>query len=52
MKETERERLLVLVPEDNYVIALAIQGKAMSSESLAEQSNHNMNRSYIVKNNK
>jgi 23S rRNA (pseudouridine1915-N3)-methyltransferase len=37
IKQKEGERLLALVPEDSYVIALAIHGKAISSETFAEQ---------------
>lgn len=35
IKETEGIRLLKLIPDSSYVIALAINGKPMSSEELA-----------------
>ena len=37
IKEKEGERLLANMKEDAYVIALAIQGKELSSEQLAQK---------------
>lgn len=37
IKEKEGERILAQIKEDAYVIALAIEGKSLSSEQLAEK---------------
>jgi len=37
IKETEGERLLKKIPDDSFVIALAIDGKPLSSEEFAAQ---------------
>ncbi len=37
IKEKEGERILAQIKEDAYVIALAIEGKSLSSERLAEK---------------
>lgn len=37
IKEKEGERILAQIKEDAYVIALAIEGKTLSSEQLAEK---------------
>ncbi|AZR74216.1 23S rRNA (pseudouridine(1915)-N(3))-methyltransferase RlmH [Anoxybacter fermentans] len=36
VKEREADRILKLIPENSYVIVLAVQGKSMSSEELAK----------------
>ncbi len=36
IKEKEGERILERIPEDNYIIALSVQGKPMTSEGLAK----------------
>lgn len=40
IKEKEGERILQKMPENAYVIALAIEGKMLDSEELAEQMEH------------
>jgi len=37
IKQKEGERILAKVPQDSHVIALAIEGKSLSSEQLASQ---------------
>lgn len=37
IKQKEGERILKAIPENTYVIALAIEGKQLSSEQLAEK---------------
>lgn len=36
IKKKEGKRILARVPEDNYIIALSVQGKPMTSEGLAK----------------